>query len=72
MVKRSKKNKNINQASFYFEDFLETNKKNKTLKRSNNYLQDRIYILFFFFFSLILIFSIKITHISLNKKISLI
>ncbi len=67
MKKRSKKNNNINQASFYFEDYLETNKKNKTLKKANNF-QDRIYLLFFFFFSLIIIFSIKITHISLNKK----
>ena len=67
MMKKSKKNKNINQRSFYFEDYLETNKKNKTLKKSNN-LQDRIYLLFFFFFSLILIFSLKITHISLNQK----
>jgi cell division protein FtsI (penicillin-binding protein 3) len=67
MKKKIKKNNNINQASFYFEDYLETNKKNKILKKSNN-LQDRIYLLFFFFFSLILIFSIKITYISLNKK----
>ena len=67
MVKRSKKNKNINQRSFYFEDYLETNKKNKILKKTNN-LQDRIYLLFFFFFSLILIFSIKITYISLDGK----
>ncbi len=62
-----KKNKNIKQASFYFEDYLETNKKNKILKKSNNF-QDRIYLIFFIFFSLILIFSIKITHISLNQK----
>ena len=67
MKKKSKKSKNINQTSFYFEDYLETNKKNKFLKSSNNF-QDRIYILFFFFFSLILIFSIKITFISLDKK----
>jgi cell division protein FtsI (penicillin-binding protein 3) len=67
MKKKYKKNKNINQSSFYFEDYLETNKKNHVLKKSNNF-QDRIYLLFFFFFSLILIFSIKITHISLNKK----
>ncbi len=67
MKKRNNKNYNINQKSFYFEDYIETNKKNKTLKKSNNF-QDRIYILFFFFFSLILIFSIKITHISLNTK----
>ena len=50
MKKRNKnKNYNVNQKSFYFEDYLETNKKNKTLKKSNNF-QDRIYILFFFFF----------------------
>ena len=67
MKKNTKKNKNINQKSFYFEDYLETNKKNKSLKNSNNF-QDRIYILFFFFFSLILIFSIKIIHLSLDKK----
>ena len=67
MKKKSKKNKNFNQRSFYFEDYLETNKKKKILKKTNN-IQDRIYILFFFFFSLILIFSIKITHISLNNK----
>ena len=67
MKKKFRKNNNINQTSFYFEDYLETNKKNKIFKKSNN-LQDRIYLLFFFFFSLILIFSIKITHISLNKK----
>ncbi len=65
MKKKFKQNKN--QKSFYFEDYLETNKKNKILKKSNNF-QDRIYILFFFFFSLILIFSIKITHISLDRK----
>ena len=67
MRKKSKKNNYKNQRSFFFEDYLETNKKNKILKQSNN-LKDRIYLLFFFFFSLILIFSIKITHISLNKK----
>lgn len=67
MKKKFKKNKNLNQRSFYFEDYLETNKKNKILKKLNNF-QDRIYLLFFFFFSLILIFSIKIIHISLNEK----
>ena len=65
MKRKQKQNKN--QSSFYFEDYLETNKKNKKLKNSNNF-QDRIYLLFFFFFSLILIFSIKITHISLSEK----
>ena len=67
MKKKYKKNKNINQTSFYFEDYLETNKKNQVLRKSNNF-QDRIYLLFFFFFSLVLIFSIKIAHISINNK----
>ena len=67
MIKRHKKNKKNNQTSFYFEDYLETNRKNKTLKSSNNF-QDRIYLLFFFFFSLIIIFSIKIIIISLDEK----
>ena len=35
MRKKQKKIKNldINQTSFYFEDYLETNKKNKSLHR---------------------------------------
>ena len=63
---KKKKIKDINQTSFYFEDYLETNKKNKNSKKADNF-QDRIYLLFFFFLSLILIFSIKITHLSLSK-----
>ncbi len=66
MKKKIKKDKNVRQTSFYFEDYLETNKKNKYFKKTNN-LQDRIYLLFFFFLSLVLIFSIKITHLSLSK-----
>ena len=67
MKKRNNKKKNnINQTSFYFEDYFESNKKNRLLQKTNIF-QDRIYILFFLFFSLILIFSIKIIHISLNK-----
>ena len=57
---------NTNQRSFYFEDYLETNKRNKSLKKTND-LQDRIYLVFFFFLSLIFIFCIKIIHISLSK-----
>ena len=64
MNKGRKKNKNTNQVSFYFEDYLETNKKNKYFKE-NNFFQDRLYLLFFIFFSLILIFSIRILHVSL-------
>ena len=66
MKKKQKKIKDINQTSFYFEDYLETNKKNKFSKKINN-IQDRIYLLFFFFLSLVIIFSIKITHLSLSK-----
>ena len=66
MKKKYKKNKNFNknQTSFYFEDYLETNKKDKYFKE-NNFFQDRLYLLFFLFFSLILIFSIRILHVSL-------
>ena len=60
------KNHNINQNSFYFEDYFETNKKNK-YSQKNNYFQNRIYLLFFLFFSLILIFGIRILHVSLNQ-----
>ena len=67
MKKKQKKIKNINQASFYFEDYLETNKQKKFLKNKND-LQDRIYLIFFFFMSLVLIFAIKITHLSLSKS----
>ena len=67
MRKNKKKNiLNPNQTSFYFEDYLETSKKNKYSK-SKNFLHDRIYLLFFLFFSLILIFSIKIIYVSLSK-----
>ena len=61
MKRKHKKNKdfNINQKSFYFEDYLETNQKNKKIK-DTRISQDRIYLLFFLFFSLVVIFSIKI------------
>ncbi len=63
---KNRKNNNINQKSFYFEDYFETNKKNKFSQKSN-LSQDRIYLLFFLFFCLILIFSIRIIQVSLNK-----
>ena len=44
---------------------FETNQKIE--KVNSNISQDRIYLLFFLFFSLILIFSIKITFVSLKK-----
>ncbi len=68
MMKRNKKIKrfNKNQGSFFFEDYLETNKKNK-LSEKNYLFQDRIYLLFFLFFSLIFIFGVRIVHVSLNN-----
>ncbi|RPG97780.1 MAG: penicillin-binding protein 2 [Candidatus Pelagibacter sp. TMED106] len=56
----------MNQKSFYFEDYLETNQKKNKIKNSN-ITQDRVYLLFFLFFSLITIFSIKIVFVSLKS-----
>jgi len=67
MKKKSRKNKdnNLNQKSFFFEDYFEINQKKKHTSRSS-VSEDRIYILFFFFLSLIMIFSIKITIVSIQ------
>jgi cell division protein FtsI (penicillin-binding protein 3) len=65
-----KNNKNFthkNQKSFFFEDFLEKNQKNKKIIKPKNY-EDRFYVLFSFFFSLVLIFSISIFSISIQKS----
>jgi len=64
------KNKNFNhknQKSFFFDDFLETAQKNKKLSKSKIY-EDRLHVLFSFFFSLILIFSISIFSISIQES----
>ena len=37
MKKKQKKIKDINQTSFYFEDYLETNKKNKFSKKKKQF-----------------------------------
>ncbi len=68
MRKKYKKNKknNPNQKSFYFEDYLEINHK-KVGEKNKIISEDRIYLLFFLFLSLILIFAIKITMISIQK-----
>ena len=60
------KNSNINQTSFYFEDYLENNQKNNKVINSD-ISQDRVYLLFFLFFSLIVVFSIKIIFVSLKS-----
>ncbi len=68
MKKKRKKDRNfnINQKSFYFEDYLDLNQKNKKFKNSN-ISQDRVYLLFFLFISLVVIFSIKIVFVSLKN-----
>ena len=63
---KKNKNFNINQTSFYFNDYLDVDKRSKKTEQSN-ISQDRIYLLFFLFFSLIIIFSIKIIFLSLKK-----
>ena len=51
MKKTQKKNKNFNknQKSFYFEDYIETNLKQKNISKSL-ISEDRVYLLFFYFF----------------------
>ena len=69
-MKNKKNNKNFihkNQKSFFFDDFLDTIQINKKLTKSKIY-EDRLYVLFSFFFSLILIFSISIFSISIQKS----
>jgi len=63
---KNKKNYNIKQQSFFFEDYLSTNQKFRKDK-SFKINEDRMYILFFSFFSLILVFSIKIIFISFQS-----
>ena len=67
---KKRKNKKIldkNQQSFFFEDYLSTNQK---LRKEKDYIinEDRIYILFFSFFFIILIFSLKIMFVSFQSS----
>jgi cell division protein FtsI (penicillin-binding protein 3) len=67
---KNKKNKNVlsqNQKSFFFEDFLETSQRQKMSNKSK-ISDDRLYVLFCVFFSLILIFSISIFSISIQPS----
>ena len=70
MVRKKNKKKNLtsqNQRSFFFEDYIKTNQKYKDDK--NVFISnDRIYLLFFLFVSLIIIFSLKITLISFQTN----
>ena len=49
MKKKQKKIKDINQTSFYFEDYLETNKKINFLKKLKIFKIEYIYFFFFFY-----------------------
>ncbi len=65
MKKKRKNNFNLNQKSFYFENFIDPNFEKKKKSFISN---DRIYILFFSFLSLIIIFSIKIISVSIQEN----
>ena len=67
---KNKKHKNLiyqNQKSFFFEDFLETSQRQKITNKSK-ISDERLYVLFSVFFSLILIFSISIFSISVQSS----
>jgi len=67
---KNKKNKKLiyqNQKSFFFEDFLESSQRQKIINKSKIF-DDRLYVLFSVFFSLILIFSISIFSISVQSS----
>jgi len=66
-VKNKKNFAHDNQKSFFFEDFFESNQNIKKIKKSKIY-EDRLYVLFTFFFSLVLIFSISIFSISIQES----
>ena len=56
---KDKKNNPLNQKSFYFKDY-DHYPDNPLKKNKINITEDRIYLLFFVFFSLIFIFTLKI------------
>ena len=64
--RNSKNSINQNQKSFFFEDYFQTSLKQKK-KQNSHVSEDRLYLLFIFFFSLISIFSISIISTSLQK-----
>ena len=65
MKKKRKNNYNLNQKSFYFENYIDPDLEKK---KKSFISDDRIYILFFSFLSLIIIFSIKIISISIQEN----
>ena len=67
-MEKEKKNKKLNQNSFYFEDY-DHHSKNESVKNKLNIGEDRVYLLFFVFFCLIFIFAIKIFLTSLKDPL---
>ena len=65
MKKKRKNNFNLNQKSFYFENYIDPNFEKK---KKSFISDDRIYILFFSFLSLLIIFSIKIISVSIQEN----
>ena len=63
MIKIRKKNKKT-KRSFYFEEYQQLSQNN--FEQKFNISQDRVYLLFFIFFSLIFIFAIKMIATSLQ------
>ena len=68
-MEKNKKNSRLNQKSFYFEDYS-YNSQNEFKKKRLNVNEDRVYSLFFIFFCLIIIFTIKIFLTSLQDPFS--
>jgi len=69
-MNNKKNNKNFihkNQNSFFFDDFFEKTQNNKKINKSR-IQEERLYVLFSFFFSLIFIFSISIFSISIQES----
>ena len=66
MIKFKKKNEGKYNKSFYFEEY---NHSQNNVNDKFSISQDRIYLLFFLFFSLIFIFAIKIISISLQDPV---
>jgi len=66
---KDKKKKNANKKSFFFEDYDESEILfNKAKSRNVKISLNRTTFLFFVFFSLIFIFSVKLTYLSLSSS----
>ena len=62
------KKKTIKKKSFYFEDYNESELTEKNKSKIAKISLNRVAFLSFIFFSLILIFSVKIIYLSLSPK----